>query len=136
MADQLKLEILTPRERVIAAETPWVTLPGTMGEMGVLPEHIPLVTTLNSGILAYEENGQRKRAAIHYGYAQVQGDQVTVLTEMVELDEMIDLDRARDAERRAREALQNLIGKQEESETRAVKHEAKLTRSLVRQMLK
>ena len=130
---QLTLEVLTPRQRVLAIETPWVTLPGTLGELGILPEHIPLVTTVDSGILQYEQNGQRKRAAVHYGYAQVQGDHVTLLSEMVELGEDIDRQRAHSAEQRAREKLRDLIANQAEERNRLDKYEAKLKRALVRQ---
>jgi F-type H+-transporting ATPase subunit epsilon len=104
-----------------------------LGELGILPEHIPLVTTVDSGILQYEENGQRKRAAVHYGYAQVQGDHVTVLSEMVELGGQIDRQRAQNAEQRAREKLRELIAAQAEERNRLDKYEAKLKRALVRQ---
>ena len=135
MADLLTLEILTPQKRVLTAETPFVTVPGTMGELGILPEHIPLVTTVESGILSYEEDGQRKRAAVHYGYAQVEGDKVTVLSKMVEQDGEIDTERARDAEKRAREKLAELIAAQNEEMHNMNKYEAKLRRALVRQSL-
>ncbi|HEX9841438.1 MAG TPA: ATP synthase F1 subunit epsilon [bacterium] len=130
---QLTLEVLTPRQRVLSLETSWLTLPGMLGELGILPEHIPLVTTVDSGILQYEENGQRKRAAVHYGYAQVQGDHVTVLSEMVELGGQIDRQRAQNAEQRAREKLRELIAAQAEERNRLDKYEAKLKRALVRQ---
>ncbi len=135
MADLLTLEILTPQKRVLTAETPFVTVPGTKGELGILPEHIPLVTTVESGILSYEEDGQRKRAAVHYGYAQVEGDKVTVLSKMVEQDGEIDTERARDAEKRAREKLAELIAAQNEEMHNMNKYEAKLRRALVRQSL-
>jgi F-type H+-transporting ATPase subunit epsilon len=135
MADLLTLEILTPQKRVLTAETPFVTVPGTMGELGILPEHIPLVTTVESGILSYEEDGQRKRAAVHYGYAQVEGDKVIVLSKMVEQDGEIDTERARDAEKRAREKLAELIAAQNEEMHDMNKYEAKLKRALVRQSL-
>jgi F-type H+-transporting ATPase subunit epsilon len=130
---QLTLEVLTPRQRVLSLETSWLTLPGMLGELGILPEHIPLVTTVDSGILQYEENGQRKRAAVHYGYAQVQGDHVTVLSEMVELGGQIDRQRAQNAEQRARQKLRELIAAQAEERNRLDKYEAKLKRALVRQ---
>ena len=133
MAEQLQLEVLTPQKRVLPVETPWVTIPGSQGELGVLPEHIPLVTTVDTGILQYEQDGNRRRAAVHYGYAQVQGDRVTLLSGMVELSDEIDLERARNAEQRAREKLRELIAQQNEERNRLDKFEAKLRRSLVRQ---
>ena len=135
MADMLTLEIITPQKRVLSAETPFVTVPGTVGELGILPEHIPLVTTVESGVLSYEEDGQRKQAAVHYGYAQVEGNKVTVLSKMVEQDGEIDTERARDAEKRAREKLAELIAAKNEEMDDMNKYEAKLKRALVRQSL-
>jgi F-type H+-transporting ATPase subunit epsilon len=133
MAGLLTLEVLTPRKRVLSVETPWVTIPGSQGELGVLPEHIPLVTTVDTGILQFEQDGNRRRAAVHYGYAQVQGDRVTLLSEMVELSDEIDLERAREAEQRARTMLRDLIAQQNEERDRLDKYEAKLKRAMVRQ---
>jgi F-type H+-transporting ATPase subunit epsilon len=130
---QLTLEVLTPRKRVVSLETPFVTLPGTVGELGVLPEHVPLVTTVESGILQYEEGGQRKRMAVHYGYAQVRGDHVMVLVEMAELGVNIDRRRAENSEQRARETLRRHVGPQSDERSRLDKYEAKIRRSLVRQ---
>ena len=132
MADQLTLEILTPRKRVLTVETPWVTVPGSQGELGILPEHVPLVTTVDTGILQYEEEGRRKKVAVHYGYAQVQGDRVVVLSEMVEQGVDIDRRRAENAEQRARDALRKAQEPQGEERARLDKHEAKLRRALVR----
>jgi len=133
---QLTLEILTPQKRILKTETPFVTIPGSEGELGVLPEHVPLVTTVKSGVLAYEEEGQRKLCAVHYGYAQVQGGTVTLLTEMAEPGDEIDLARARSAEEKAREELKRLLAEQNDEENRLEKYEAKLQRALIRQQTK
>lgn len=135
MADQLHLEIVTPQQIVLETDVDWVTVPGGEGEFGVLPEHVPLVTTLDSGILQFEADGTVNRVAVHYGYAQVLGSTVTVLSEMAERAEDIDLARARDAESRARQTLQELIAKQDEEENRLQKYECKLQRAIVRQSL-
>jgi F-type H+-transporting ATPase subunit epsilon len=133
MAELLHLEVLTPHKRVISLDTPFVIVPGTEGELGILPQHVPLVTTVDTGILQYEENGQRRRAAVHYGYAQVQGDRVTVLSEMVELGVDIDRRRAQSAEQRARDSLRGTIAPQSAERDREKKYESKLRRSMVRQ---
>ncbi len=129
---QLELEIVTPGQMVLQADADWVTIPGTEGELGVLPEHVPLVTALDTGVLQFASQGSVKRVAVHYGYAQVQGSTVTVLAQMAEEVAAIDLDRARDAERRAREKLQELLAAQTEEDGRVEKYEAKLKRALVR----
>ncbi len=134
MADLLTLEILTPQKRVLSTETPWVTLPGSEGELGILPQHVPLVTAMGSGVLAYEEDGQRKQAAVHYGYVQVAADRVTLLSQMLEPAEEIDLERARQAEQKAREQLRSAAaGGKDENGIPFEKIESKLKRALVRQ---
>ena len=131
----LKLEILTPTKKVLTTETQWVTLPGTLGELGVLPEHLPLMTTMESGVLQFERGGKAVKMAIHYGYASVSNDAISVLSEMVELEGEIDVDRARKAESKAREELQRLISDQQAEESRMNKFEAKLKRALIRQQV-
>ncbi len=135
MAEALKLEVITPERRVIEVTTPWVTLPGMAGELGILPQHVPLVTTIDSGVLRWSDAGREQRAAVHHGYAQVSNDRVTVLTELAESSEDIDPDRAAEAERRARTELRKLIDDAEESERRIDKYEAKLRRAVTRQII-
>ena len=132
----LSLEIVTPQRKVLEAQTEWVTLPGSEGEMGILPEHIPLVTTLETGIVTYAGGQGNQSLAVHWGYAQVEKNRVTVLAELAESAEDIDVERARDAETRAKEELLqiNLTTDDWESEKRRLdKYELKLKRSLVRQ---
>ena len=132
----LSLEIVTPQRKVLEAQTEWVTLPGSEGEMGILPEHIPLVTTLETGIVTYAGEQGNQSLAVHWGYAQVEKNRVTVLAELAESVEDIDVERARDAEIRAKEELSqiNLSADDWESEKRRLdKYELKLKRSLVRQ---
>lgn len=135
MAEQLTLEVITPNQTLLHTTVDWVTLPGSEGELGILPQHVPLVTNLDSGILRFEAEGRTSLLAVHYGYAQVQGSTVTVLSEMAERAEEIDLSRAKEAEQRARQTLQELIGKQNDEEQRVQKFEAKLKRAIVRQTL-
>ena len=132
----LSLEIVTPQRKVLEAQTEWVTLPGSEGEMGILPEHIPLMTTLETGIVTYAWKQGNQSLAVHWGYAQVEKNRVTVLAELAESAEDIDVERARDAETRAKEELSqiNLSADDWESEKRRLdKYEFKLKRSLVRQ---
>lgn len=135
MAEQLELEIVTPEQMVLATGADWVTVPGSEGELGILPEHVPLVTALDSGVLQFSVDGSVRRVAVHYGYAQVQGTTVTILAQMAEEAGEIDLGRAKEAERQAREKLAELIAAQNEEENRMEIYEAKLKRALVRQSL-
>ena len=137
MADKLSLEVVTPFRTVLNEDVDSVTLPGIEGEMGILPEHVPLLTTLDAGIMSYVNgNGKTQAIAVHWGYAQVDGNNVRVLAELAETADEIDLPRAQEAEKKAKELLQS--GKPtssdwEDEESRQKVYENKLQRSVVRQ---
>jgi F-type H+-transporting ATPase subunit epsilon len=111
MSNHLNLEVVTPHRTVLVEDVDSVTLPGIEGELGILPEHIPLLTTLDTGIVSYSSSGKTQTIAVHWGYAQVEGNSVRVLAELAETAAEIDLERAKDAENKAKETLR-LTGKQ------------------------
>ena len=137
MADKLSLEVVTPFRTVLNEDVDSVTLPGIEGELGILPEHVPLLTTLDTGIMSYvNDSGNTQAIAVHWGYAQVDGNNVRVLAELAETADEIDLPRAQEAEKKAKELLQS--GKPnssewEDEENRQKIYENKLSRSIVRQ---
>ncbi|MCU0303175.1 MAG: F0F1 ATP synthase subunit epsilon [Thermoanaerobaculales bacterium] len=107
MADRLHLEIVTPSRRVVEAEVDEVRLPGALGEMGVLPGHIPLLTSLAAGPLTYFAGSQVTRYAVRGGFAEVLPDRVTVLAAVAEAPADIDLDAARGRLQAAQEKLKS-----------------------------
>ena len=135
MSNQLNLEVVTPHRTVLVEGVDSVTLPGIEGELGILPEHIPLLTTLDTGIVSYSSSGKTQKIAVHWGYAQVEGNSVSVLAELAETAAEIDLQRAKDAENKAKETL--ISGDPatdwKAEEIRQNKYESKLKRSIVRQ---
>jgi F-type H+-transporting ATPase subunit epsilon len=135
MSNQLNLEVVTPHRTVLVEDVESVTLPGIEGELGILPAHIPLLTTLDTGIMSYSRSGKTQAIAVHWGYAQVEGNNVRVLAELAETATEIDLQRAKEAEKQAKEILVSgtpaTDWKAEES--RQKKYESKLKRSIVRQ---
>ena len=137
MAKQLSLEVVTPHRTVLIEDVDSVTLPGIEGELGILPEHIPLLTTLDTGIMSYTSNGNKQVIAVHWGYAQVEGNSVRVLAELAETAEEIDLQRAKEAEKKAKNMLVSEISSStadlEDEQSRQKKYEGKLKRSIVRQ---
>ncbi len=137
MADKLSLEVVTPFRTVLKEDVDSVTLPGIEGEMGILPEHVPLLTTLNAGVLSYvNDNGKTQAIAVHWGYAQVEGNNVRVLAELAETAHEIDLPRAQKAEKTAKDQLQSEKPNSsdwEDEESRQKVYENKLQRSVVRQ---
>ncbi|PKL52192.1 MAG: ATP synthase F1 subunit epsilon [Nitrospira bacterium HGW-Nitrospira-1] len=102
---KLLLEIVTPHGLVFSEEVDEVTASGSEGEFGVLPGHVPFVTTLKIGILAGKIGKITKYFFVNWGYAEVGADNVLVLADSAELSEEIDLERAKAAMRRAEERL-------------------------------
>ena len=108
MDNKLCLEVVTPSRTIVDEYVDSVTLPGIEGEMGILPEHVPLLTILDAGIMSYVNvNGKTQAIAVHWGYAQVDGNNVRVLAELAEPTDEIDLPRAQPAEKKAKELLQS-----------------------------
>ncbi|GAV24195.1 ATP synthase F0F1 subunit epsilon [Carboxydothermus islandicus] len=105
MADKIKLEVVTP-ERVVANEyVEFVVAPGVEGEIGILPFHAPLITSLDIGILRYTVEGRTEKIALTGGFLEVKGNKVVVLANAAERGEEIDVERAQRALERARERL-------------------------------
>ena len=82
-----------------------VTLPGSEGELGVYPKHVPLLTTLKPGELRVMKNGRETAMAIGEGFVEIKGDAVSVLTDMALESEKIDIAAAEAAVERAKAAM-------------------------------
>jgi len=108
MADKLKLQLVTPYKKVLSTEVDEVTAPGSLGELGVLPGHTPLLTTLKIGELSYKQGNENFHVAVNWGYLEIEEDQVNVLVETAEPADDIDLERAKAALGRAEEKLKTL----------------------------
>jgi len=83
-----------------------VVLPGSAGEMGILPHHAPLLTTLNYGFIKVRTKGKEEIFTVAGGVAEIQPDIVTVLADAAENIQEIDLNRAEAARKRAEEMLE------------------------------
>lgn len=101
----LTLEIVTPEARVYADTIDAVVLPTVVGEIGVLPGHIPVVTQIESGELRVTKNGQTQRLAVGSGFVEVESDRVHVLAEHAITEEKIDETAVEEAMRRAEQQL-------------------------------
>ena len=85
MADTLQIEIVTPERLLVRDEATEIQVPGMYGYLGILPGHAPLITELKSGELSYRRSdGKIERLALHWGFAEVLPDKVTVLAERAE----------------------------------------------------
>ena len=128
MAEKLTLEMVTPYKKVLSLDVDEITAPGAVGELGLLPGHTPLLTTLKIGDLGYKQDGKTFHVAVNWGYLEVGDDKVTILVDTAEKADEIDLERAKAALGRAEEALKTLS--QEDVDFAVM--EAALQRALVR----
>ena len=103
----LLLEIVTPERLAYSDEVDSVQLPGIEGELGVLPHHAPLISTLGVGELRIRKGGAEESFAIVGGFLQVLPTKVVILAETADMASEIDLERAQEARREAEKALES-----------------------------
>ncbi|MFN2194580.1 MAG: ATP synthase F1 subunit epsilon [Anaerolineales bacterium] len=101
----IRVEIVSEDRMVYEGQADIVVVPGVGGEMGILPNHAPLISTLGFGILKVRLAGEEEVFTISGGIVEVQPDIVTVLASAAENVREIDLSRAEEARRRAEELL-------------------------------
>ena len=132
MAKKLQLEIVTPEERTFSGSVDMVVLPGVQGELGILPEHVPLITEIEPGELVITAEGKQDFLAVGHGFVEITGDHVWVVTDMALPEDRIDEESAEEAIRRA-EAAMNAedVGDEEQAAV-----EAALARSLAQLKVK
>ncbi len=109
----LRLEIVTPETTAYSEDVEMVTLPGSEGELGVYPNHVPLLTTLNPGELRVLKGGNKTFLAIGEGFVEITGSTVSVLTDMALEPAVIDESAAEAAVARAQAAMKEDLGKEE-----------------------
>lgn len=115
MAD-LKLEIVTPEKKVFDETVDMVTVPTPTGEVGILPNHAPLISSLKPGILAYSNKGESERMVIAGGFIEVSDNKVSILADVAENAEEIDVEAAKAERESAEKMLGSLSGTEEEFE--------------------
>ena len=102
----LKLEIVTPEAKIYSDDVDMVTVPGIEGELGILPQHVPLMTQLQPGELKISKSGQPDTyLAVGEGFVEVTGDRVSVITDMAVEEKAIDEAAAQAAIERAQAAM-------------------------------
>ncbi len=123
----LKLEVVTPDKTVVSADVESVVCPGVMGEFGVMPNHVSLLSALSIGDLRYKVDGKDAHVFISGGFADVNNNVMSVLAESAELAADIDQARARDAKDRAEKRLAA-----RDENVDAIRAQAALTRAIKR----
>jgi F-type H+-transporting ATPase subunit epsilon len=114
--ERLYLEIATPERLMVGEEVDVVEAPGSVGEFGVLPGHVPFLATLGHGEVRFTVEGRTRFIATSGGFAEVRDNRVTLLLDTAEFGEQIDLARAQRAKERAETALKGLTFEHEEYE--------------------
>jgi F-type H+-transporting ATPase subunit epsilon len=113
MATTLKLEIVTPEGITYSENVEMVTLPGSEGEMGIYPNHVPLMTQVVAGEVTARHNGRDEWLAIGDGFVEVTGERVAVLTDMAIKADNVDEAKAEEARRRAEARLAEKLDDEE-----------------------
>ena len=113
MAKTLRLEIVTPEAKTYSEEVEMVNLPGMEGDMGVYPDHVPLMSQISSGEISVMKNGEQQFLAVGEGFVEITGEKVAVLTDMAMKESDIDEQAAIDAQKRAEARLQEKLSDEE-----------------------
>ena len=101
----IQCDIVTQERTVYSQEVDYVSLPGAEGRMGILPNHAPLLTSLDFGEVMVRRAGQEQFFAIGGGFAEIRPDQVIVLADSAEQADEIDTERAKKARAQAEKAM-------------------------------
>ncbi|MEQ1851930.1 MAG: ATP synthase F1 subunit epsilon [Chthoniobacteraceae bacterium] len=114
MAATLRLEIVTPESRAYSDDVELVVIPAVEGEMGIYPQHVPLITAITPGELVVTKGGKTTYLAVGEGFVEVTAEKVSVLVDMALTEEAIDEKAAEEAVKRAEARLkEQLLGDEE-----------------------
>jgi F-type H+-transporting ATPase subunit epsilon len=101
MANTLKLEIVTPDAKAYSDKVEMVTLPGAEGEMGIYPQHVPVLTQIVTGEITVRKDGHDYFLAVGEGFAEITGERVAIMSDMAIRAENIDEAKVEEARQRA-----------------------------------
>jgi len=119
MADTLRLEIVTPEGIVYSDDVEMVTLPGVVGQMGIYPQHVPLMTQMVPGEIIVRKGGRDTFIATGEGLIDVTAHRVSILTDLAVEADRIDEAKAEEARRRAEARLREKLSDEEIASTNA-----------------
>ena len=135
--NKLKLKIVTPERVLLESEIDSVSCPTALGQITILPGHIPLVSTLTAGEIIVRENGTEKYMVATGGVVEVRtGNETVVLADAAEPEEEVDEQRAMVARERARKIMAEQTLSEEEYAATAAALERSLARLRVAQKKK
>lgn len=103
----IKLDIVTPEKKAFSESVDSVTIPTLAGEVGILPNHVPLISALKPGVLSYSKDGAVQKMVVSGGFVEVGANTVSVLSDVAETAAEINADQARAELSEAEKALAN-----------------------------
>lgn len=123
----MTLKVVTPQRMVLDRDDAEIVLaPGVEGELGILPNHAPLLSRLKSGVVKYKVGGKNHYVGLEAGFLEVSSNKVTILADKAILPEEADLRRAQEARQLAKEQLEKRL-----EGTDFIKVEAELRKALL-----
>jgi F-type H+-transporting ATPase subunit epsilon len=131
MASTLRLLIVTPKGPMFSEDVELVTLPGVTGQLGIYPDHVPLITRVIPGEIIVEQGGRERFLAVGGGLVDITASQVSILTDMAVAAENIDEAKAEEARQRAAARLAEKLSEEEIASVNAA-----LVRSLAQLQVK
>jgi len=109
----MKLEIVTPEDKIYSDDVNMVTLPGKEGQMGIFPNHVPLMTQVAAGEILAQKGSEQQYLAVGDGFVQITPDKISVLTDMAVTEDNIDEAKAEEAKKQAEARLQEKLSDEE-----------------------
>lgn len=136
MAKTLHLDIVSAEQAIFSGEAEMVVAPGETGELGILPEHVALLTRIKPGTVRVKVPGSDKEEVIYVsgGMMEVQPHMVTVLADTSVRAENLDEEKALEAKRAAEEAIASRMGKMEVAEAQAALAESVAQLAAIRKL--
>ena len=135
MAKQMYVDIVSAEEQIFSGQADMVIAPGEAGELGIMPEHAPLLTRIKPGTVRVQQGGQDTEVIyVSGGMMEVQPDRVTVLADTSVRAHDLDEAKALEAERQAKEALANRTGALEVAKAQAELAEASAQLQAIRKL--
>ena len=119
----LNLEIVTPEKKVLSEAVDAVTVPTASGEVGILQNHAPLISSLKAGVLSYSKAGTTQRMVVAGGFVEVSDNNVSVLSDIAETADEVNVETARAEREAAERELGAWKGSIEDAETERARRE-------------
>ena len=127
----MHIDIVTPTGCVLEGEIQSLTVPSKMGEIGLLPGHIPVISAIDVGPLLVQMDGKEKVYAVEGGFVEMAHDRINVITEMALSPEDVDVSSTQSALEEAEGALKDAAASLGPAETLARLHDVKRAKALL-----